>query len=144
VRPNGPLGGLWCLENDTHSMLWRNISPSSGWKSGTSKKPGTNCLHLQADASLPAASALLIGLPFDVKMEAICVSETGCELHGVTSQATILFIVAAVRTSNPALNLATQKLPCTSRDSSVGIATGWTAGVRFPAGVRDFNILHSV
>jgi hypothetical protein len=30
-----------------------------------------------------------------------------------------------------------------SRDSSVCIATGWTAGVRFPAGARDFSILHS-
>jgi hypothetical protein len=30
-----------------------------------------------------------------------------------------------------------------SRDSSVGIATGWTAGVRLPA-VQDFSLLHSV
>jgi hypothetical protein len=29
-------------------------------------------------------------------------------------------------------------------DSSVGIATDWTAGVRFPVGARDFPILHSV
>jgi hypothetical protein len=31
-----------------------------------------------------------------------------------------------------------------SRDSSVGIATGWTTGVRFPAGARDFSLLHRV
>jgi hypothetical protein len=30
-----------------------------------------------------------------------------------------------------------------SRDSSVGIATEWTARVRFPA-VHDFSLLHSV
>jgi hypothetical protein len=30
-----------------------------------------------------------------------------------------------------------------SRDSSVGIAMGWTAGVRFPAGARDSSLLHS-
>jgi hypothetical protein len=30
-----------------------------------------------------------------------------------------------------------------SRNSSVGIGTGWTAGVRFPAGANDFS-LHSV
>jgi hypothetical protein len=30
------------------------------------------------------------------------------------------------------------------RDNSFGIATGWTAGVRFPAGLRDFSLLHSV
>jgi hypothetical protein len=33
---------------------------------------------------------------------------------------------------------------CDSRDSLVGIATGWTAGVRFPAGVRDISLRHSV
>jgi hypothetical protein len=33
-----------------------------------------------------------------------------------------------------------------SRENSVGIkrATGWTAGVRFPAGTREFSFLHSV
>jgi hypothetical protein len=31
-----------------------------------------------------------------------------------------------------------------ARDSSVGIATGWTTGVRFPAGARDFNLLCNV
>jgi hypothetical protein len=31
-----------------------------------------------------------------------------------------------------------------SRDSTVGIATGWTAGVRFPARARDISLLHSV
>jgi hypothetical protein len=31
-----------------------------------------------------------------------------------------------------------------SRYSSVGIETGWTAGVRFPAEARDFSLLHSV
>jgi hypothetical protein len=31
-----------------------------------------------------------------------------------------------------------------SRDSSVGIATGWTAGSRFSAGARDFSLLHIV
>jgi hypothetical protein len=31
-----------------------------------------------------------------------------------------------------------------SRDSSVGIATGCTSGVRFSAGERDYLILHSV
>jgi hypothetical protein len=30
-----------------------------------------------------------------------------------------------------------------SRDSSVGIATGWAAGVRFRAESRDFSLLHS-
>jgi hypothetical protein len=30
------------------------------------------------------------------------------------------------------------------RDNSVGIATGWTTGVRCLAGVRDFSLLHSV
>jgi hypothetical protein len=30
------------------------------------------------------------------------------------------------------------------RDSSVGIATGWTARVRFLTGARDFYLLHSV
>jgi hypothetical protein len=30
-----------------------------------------------------------------------------------------------------------------SLDSSFGIATRWTAGVRFPAGARDFSLLHS-
>jgi hypothetical protein len=30
-----------------------------------------------------------------------------------------------------------------SRDSTVGIATGWTAGARFPEGLRDFSLLHS-
>jgi hypothetical protein len=30
------------------------------------------------------------------------------------------------------------------RDSSVGIATGWTAGVRFPAEAKRFSVLHSV
>jgi hypothetical protein len=30
-----------------------------------------------------------------------------------------------------------------SRDSSVGIAMGWTAGVRFPA-VKNFSLLHVV
>jgi hypothetical protein len=28
--------------------------------------------------------------------------------------------------------------------SSVGIATGWTALVRFPVGAKDFSLLHSV
>jgi hypothetical protein len=31
-----------------------------------------------------------------------------------------------------------------SRDSSVGIVTGWAAEVRFPAGTRGFSRLHSV
>jgi hypothetical protein len=31
-----------------------------------------------------------------------------------------------------------------SRDSLVSIATGWTAGFRFPAGARDFFLLHGV
>jgi hypothetical protein len=31
-----------------------------------------------------------------------------------------------------------------SRESSVGIATGWTAEVRFPAATRDFPLLHNV
>jgi hypothetical protein len=31
-----------------------------------------------------------------------------------------------------------------SRDSSVGIAAGWTAGVRFPTGAVGFSLLHSV
>jgi hypothetical protein len=31
-----------------------------------------------------------------------------------------------------------------SRDSSVGIAAGWTASVRFPAGASDFPLLHSL
>jgi hypothetical protein len=33
-----------------------------------------------------------------------------------------------------------------SRDSSVGIPMGygWTVGFRFPAGARDFSLLHSV
>jgi hypothetical protein len=31
-----------------------------------------------------------------------------------------------------------------SRDSLVGVETGWTAGVRFPAGARYFSIFHSV
>jgi hypothetical protein len=31
-----------------------------------------------------------------------------------------------------------------SRGSSAGIATGWTAGVRFPSEARDFSLLHSV
>jgi hypothetical protein len=30
-----------------------------------------------------------------------------------------------------------------SRDSAVGIATGWTAGVRLPAGERDFSLLQT-
>jgi hypothetical protein len=33
---------------------------------------------------------------------------------------------------------------CRSRDSSVGIETGWTAGVRFPAEKREFSLLHGV
>jgi hypothetical protein len=31
-----------------------------------------------------------------------------------------------------------------SRNSSVGIATGWMAGVRFPARATDFSLLHRV
>jgi hypothetical protein len=31
-----------------------------------------------------------------------------------------------------------------SRDSSVGIATGWTVGAQFPARERDYSLLHSV
>jgi hypothetical protein len=31
-----------------------------------------------------------------------------------------------------------------SRDSSVGIATGWTVGVSFPTGAKDFALLLSV
>jgi hypothetical protein len=31
-----------------------------------------------------------------------------------------------------------------NRDSSVGIATGWTAGVRFLARARDVSLLHSI
>jgi hypothetical protein len=31
-----------------------------------------------------------------------------------------------------------------NRDTSVGIATGYTVGVRFPEGVRDLSLLHSV
>jgi hypothetical protein len=31
-----------------------------------------------------------------------------------------------------------------NRESSVGIATGYKAGVRFPSGARDFSLLHSV
>jgi hypothetical protein len=34
--------------------------------------------------------------------------------------------------------------PRRSRDSLVGIATGWTAGVRFSAGAKFFSILHIV
>jgi hypothetical protein len=30
------------------------------------------------------------------------------------------------------------------RDSSVGIATGWTAGVRFPVGARDVSVIHII
>jgi hypothetical protein len=32
----------------------------------------------------------------------------------------------------------------TSRNSSVGTATGWTAGVQFLAGARDVPLLHSI
>jgi hypothetical protein len=31
-----------------------------------------------------------------------------------------------------------------SWDISVGVATGWTTGVRFLAGARDFSLLHSI
>jgi hypothetical protein len=31
-----------------------------------------------------------------------------------------------------------------SRDVSVGIAMDWTIAVRFPAGGRDFSLLHSI
>jgi hypothetical protein len=31
-----------------------------------------------------------------------------------------------------------------NRDSTVGTAMGWTAGVRFPAVVRDFSVLHNI
>jgi hypothetical protein len=31
-----------------------------------------------------------------------------------------------------------------SRGSSVGIATGWTARIRFPVGSKDFSLLYSV
>jgi hypothetical protein len=31
-----------------------------------------------------------------------------------------------------------------NRDSALGIATGWTTGVRFRAGERDFPLLYSV
>jgi hypothetical protein len=41
-------------------------------------------------------------------------------------------------------NLSKSVLRNRSRDSSVGIATGWTDGVRLPAGARDFSLLHSV
>jgi hypothetical protein len=34
--------------------------------------------------------------------------------------------------------------PVWSRDSSVGIPTGWTVGVRFPAAARNFSLFHSV
>jgi hypothetical protein len=30
------------------------------------------------------------------------------------------------------------------RDSSVGRVTGWTVGMRFPAGARNCSLLHSV
>jgi hypothetical protein len=30
------------------------------------------------------------------------------------------------------------------RDSSDGIATGWTAGVRFPSKARDFSLFHNL
>jgi hypothetical protein len=30
-----------------------------------------------------------------------------------------------------------------SRDSLVGIATSWTAWIQYPAGARDFSLLHS-
>jgi hypothetical protein len=30
------------------------------------------------------------------------------------------------------------------RDSSAGIATGWTAGIRFPEWPRDFSLVHNV
>jgi hypothetical protein len=33
---------------------------------------------------------------------------------------------------------------CWCRDSSVGVATGWTAGVQFPARGKRFSLLHSV
>jgi hypothetical protein len=31
-----------------------------------------------------------------------------------------------------------------NRDGSLGIATDWTTGVRFPLGARDFSVLQSV
>jgi hypothetical protein len=31
-----------------------------------------------------------------------------------------------------------------NQGSSIGIATGWTAGVQFPVGTRDFSHLHGV
>jgi hypothetical protein len=40
-------------------------------------------------------------------------------------------------------NYKQQYQPKRSWDSSVGIATGWTARVRFPAGAKDLSPLHS-
>jgi hypothetical protein len=41
-------------------------------------------------------------------------------------------------------NCMSQRFDVGSGVTSVGIGTGWMAGVRFPAGARDFSILHSV
>jgi hypothetical protein len=49
--------------------------------------------------------------------------------------------LATVRLVTLEMNIS--EIPSSGRDSSVGIATGWTARVRFPA-VRDFSLLHSV
>jgi hypothetical protein len=57
---------------------------------------------------------------FRIEMSAVCVSLRPCGLF------------------NDAFSIEVR------RDSSVGIATGWTAGVRFPAGARNFSVLHSV
>jgi hypothetical protein len=44
----------------------------------------------------------------------------------------------------PYISLITEAVHISnSRNSSVGIATGWTAGVRFPVEAKDFSLLHS-
>jgi hypothetical protein len=79
-------------------------------------------------------------------------SETSAlsELHEVTSQKTVLVIVPTSITSNLTIlyyviaefkKILIWKLY--SRDSSVGLATGWTARFRFPTGKSDLSLLHS-
>jgi hypothetical protein len=94
-------------------------------------------------------SKLLSGFPFpingnpDNNLESFCISQLN-NFVLVTAFTPHMFIQCLKSTPD-----TTSLFEAVSRDSSVGIGIGYElenrgTGIRFPAGARDFSVLHSV
>jgi hypothetical protein len=76
---------------------------------------------------------IMRGVQFDETVSSL--SEAVVVVHDALSHFTCLNVCIVQRNK--------EYCPEGSRESSVGIAAGWTFGVRFPARRRDFFLLHS-